>query len=292
MNSFFRDVGDAKIEDVCVVMGNKHGPLLHGLCPNLNLSHPDLEKVFSCELRDATTQSLKIAQFTRMMGFSAIRPYLPKMLKSEWKEAEDQLMALRVAARLYQPGNRDEIRRTKVTQTIDLSAIYKKGQMLWDSQPEDFSLYLRNSTKHQEEIEKTQKHAERFAQLGCESMAAEIMKSVAQFQGLFDDCHYGFRRLTMSGAALICAKMNGFKWISGLIVRNGDVYAPMIYPAHEMELPGAIKETINHLDHYPESGNNPIFDHYIIVVPHFHPEPKHMVLLGEKDGKCYFILVF
>lgn len=105
-------------------------------------------------------------------------------------------------------------------------------------------------------------------------------------------------------------------------------YMPLAIPLHEMEeIPNRMREVINHLENFPEAENNPIFDHFLIISPG--PKcPRHdkedscdvfdktgkkntfsnatsakkflectlikegdltPILLGEKDGKCYFI---
>lgn len=105
-------------------------------------------------------------------------------------------------------------------------------------------------------------------------------------------------------------------------------YMPMVYPTYCLEPSAQMKEVIDCLEHFPEASGKPIFDHYLVVVPsvHFPRKPatagqfvlidsvgkkkyftdsfsarveldtilireKFIVptLLGEKDGKCYFI---
>jgi len=103
-------------------------------------------------------------------------------------------------------------------------------------------------------------------------------------------------------------------------------YMPMAYPLHTLEMPSRINKIVAHLEAFPEADGKPIFDQFIVVVPgightwdvdgkfwifdtfgkkqHF-PflinaklaldtiliKEKYItpVLLGEKDGKIYFI---
>ena len=95
-----------------------------------------------------------------------------------------------------------------------------------------------------------------------------------------------------------------------------EIYCPVVLPLHEVaEKPEKIVEVINRLESFPEAANKPIFDHYIVLVPAFavvdlgrHGEIKSQdtpdywqlikkgecvpLLIGEKDGKCYFICYF
>ena len=57
---------------------------------------------------------------------------------------------------------------------------------------------------------------------------------------------------------------------------------------------------MQHLEAFPELGGKPVFDHFLVVVPGLDGDMAHEkelisegriipVLLGERDGKCYFI---
>lgn len=108
-------------------------------------------------------------------------------------------------------------------------------------------------------------------------------------------------------------------------------YSPRVYPLHEFWsiAPSAVRDTINHLENFPDAGGKPIFDHFGLIVPgiDFPYENSeeyaflneageqqeyqkiddarksldiilvesgyfHPVVLGEKDNKCYFISYF
>jgi hypothetical protein len=106
-------------------------------------------------------------------------------------------------------------------------------------------------------------------------------------------------------------------------------YQPRAYPAHFLDnmVSEQTKKLMAHLDQFPETGGRPIFDHFIVIVPGVKypvvghddywrirlPNGEietfatgdlaaealdmillrkgyiHPVLLGERDGKCYFI---
>jgi hypothetical protein len=103
-------------------------------------------------------------------------------------------------------------------------------------------------------------------------------------------------------------------------------YMPVIIPLHEIDMTESMRKVIGHLDTFPEADNKPVFDNFFIIscgpkFPRTNTDPlvifdkngikstfsdkleakKHLeltlikeqcltpVLLGEKDGKCYFI---
>ena len=255
-SEFFRFVGDATIEDVRAVLGDNLGSFLHGLCPVLNLSHPDLQDVLGNYYETKITQAIEAAAFARKRGFTLFHQDLHRVLKPEIKVMEDRIRLLKMCARLLQRGEKEAARLVKSTQAIDLTNAYRKWS---DNIPLNFDLYVRHNTAYKAEIEKFEKQAEHFKRLGCDSMCAEIKKSLDVFQESFGDTHYGFRRITMTLIALILGKMHGCSIASN--------YVPAAYPAHLLNLPDRIKNAISITEKFSEAASNPIFDYYIVVSP-------------------------
>lgn len=106
----------------------------------------------------------------------------------------------------------------------------------------------------------------------------------------------------------------------GLLQKMQDYqYMPAAYPATELIISDKMKSVLDHLDSFPEANNKAIFDHFVVVVPGvWATDPADPllkgksysntfsmkvsldqaliqeqyvlpILLGEKDGKCYFI---
>lgn len=111
---------------------------------------------------------------------------------------------------------------------------------------------------------------------------------------------------------------------------NSFLYEPCVYPYHEFSQIASdnVKNTISILESFPDAGNKPIFDHFGIIVPgisasflnekHAFLDESGVVLsfrskedarkyldlilikekyiypliVGDKDGKCYFISYF
>lgn len=108
-------------------------------------------------------------------------------------------------------------------------------------------------------------------------------------------------------------------------------YEPRVYPLHELSdiLTDNVRKTVSLLEEFPDAGDKPIFDHFGVIVPSvafplksqeiytfldeqgiaqsysvresalkaldsilIKGEYFHGILVGEKDGKCYFISYF
>jgi len=303
-NIFLKTLCESRKDDIIAVLGNRCGSILYDLCSDLNLSHPDLGKVFPKLLTDAILDGINVSVFCREKGLKYIYPHLRKMLKSEFREVEHEFDCLKVAARLFKHNKREALRQRKSIQLIDLSGVYKRGRTVWDGLPSDFNLYIRNSEFESNELEKYEKQVQRFKDLGCKSMSEEIQKYIDVFKQAFEEAYYGFRRITVTNAALICAKVNGYEWSNQIVNQVIQCnYEPAVYPSTCFLLPEKIIKIIGLLDTWPETGGCPIFDYYVLLIPRFRSWLSQLcdveflfknnsitpVLLGEKDGKCYFI---
>lgn len=99
-------------------------------------------------------------------------------------------------------------------------------------------------------------------------------------------------------------------------------FEPKVFPIAKLEfadalagresIPSKIKDVVNYLEEFPPLNGKPAFDNYFVVVPSvkFEKTPidyekiqdfalamatikeNNSILLGEKDGKCYFICYF
>lgn len=144
-----------------------------------------------------------------------------------------------------------------------------------------------------------------------------------------EDMHYGFHRITMTNAAVILAKMHQFDFCGLLEkgqlfdtdnyrifvpkdVHGGESefyqYSPRAYPLNELKelAPTRVLEIIERLEMFDEANGKAIFDHYVVIVPGYRIEKNTRsvqemdttliqrqavtpIVLGERDGKCYFI---
>lgn len=341
-----------------------------------DLSHPELVNVFDGILADNQDFSLhcrellSLASYAKQDNMLLVLPFFNQFLYKEHKTAIRKIeipSVNRVNVRfLKDKEEREQIRCSKKMQVIDLQGIYKKGKSFWDSQPNNFSRFLRFDTGYQEELKKAEKKAKRYEELGCQSLAEEVHKTMDLFREHTECNYFGFNRITMTTASVILAKSLGYAYVEdnsgdkivadrkmffnfnpepvieynpyvsmmiGLTV-FGDKpqipydYEPRVYPYYEFASI-ASKETqkiISHLESFPDVGNKPIFDHFGLIVPSVNFPKKesgdftflnksgilhiretreeavkdldkimienrdvYPIIIGEKDGKCYFI---
>lgn len=211
-------------EVVEMSLGNL-GRKLKDFAREVDFTHPDLHTVFDGALADDQDFSqqcielLDLAKYARREGLFRITPLLGKIITRESlgrnvAKRIDHPASARMHVRLLKdPEEREEIRLQKKMQVIDLAAVYRKGEDAWRAQPDNFKRFLRFDTAYQEEIQKAEKKAKRYNDLGCTALAEEIMKTVENFKENMEQAYYGFNRITMTNAAVILAKSMGFSYM-------------------------------------------------------------------------------
>ena len=357
----------------------KIGLKLKDLLESVDSTHPEIVNFLEGIIADDQVFSqncielLKIAEFAKAnnllnivpeFGRQIIKTNISRQIIKQLDAPKNNRMYVRL---LTDPEERQEIRMTKRLQFIDLAWIYKKGDEVWNSLPENFDKFLRFDSAYQDQIEQAERKAQRYLQLGCESLYEEIKKSIVEFKENMQQAYFGFNRITMTSAAVILAKSLAFNFSietnvihdsCGALRTNGMItvpreffgelnfdpdatnqreglfdyfYEPRVYPYHELSdlASDQVKQTIEILECFPDAGNKPIFDHFGIIVPsvrfpHLHEKLYtfldengvlqcyndredavrsldrilikkncfHPVIVGERDGKCYFICYF
>jgi hypothetical protein len=203
---------------------------------------------------------------------------------------------------------RKEIRKNKKISEVGLAGFYEKARLIWDNLPGDFSIFLKNDTSFEKIIDDAESKADRYESVGCYELSKNIRDSVAVVRGLIKDSYCGYRRISIKNASVILAKINRFELVvknlensfhkkKYLIFLNNEIYNPKIYPIHYLEdiKTDYIKSLFIDLE------STPLFDHYMVLVPSLNSRQINQdlidikeknaipILLGEKDGKCYFI---
>ncbi len=211
-------------DDIVEISLGHVGCRLKGFAQEVDFGHPELASIFDGALADDQNFSqeclelLSLAQFAKDRNFSRIIPMLGKIVTKESLgkgvvRRLDSPTSTRMHVRLLKnPEDREEIRSTKKMQVIDLGSVYKKGEDAWRAQPDNFSRFLRFDTAYQDEIVKAERRAKRYTDMGCSSLAEEILKSVEAFKEHMNHSYYGFNRITMTNAAVILAKSLGYSY--------------------------------------------------------------------------------
>jgi len=298
---------DYTTDEFKVAMGT-YGVGLKSFLNSIDLAHPDVDNAEDKAFVARAMEALALSRFAINEKLDTLVPDLKKIFKLRLKSVKPHSQVVRL---LKSADVRQEFRSLKKSQPITL----RNEKSNWESAPSDFSLYFRNSDKYKDEVKRIEEHAAKYNELGCSSMYREVMKSIDIFKDVFVDSCYGFYKISMNTAALICAKMHSYRWhngriklneplpseiTSGFSLSNGRRYFPYVYPAHELGLSAKMKKILNHLDAFPEACGKPLFDHHLFIVPGISDiKDLHLkliknkiispILLGEKDGSCYFI---
>jgi hypothetical protein len=252
-----------------------------------DLEHPDMSEAFSPLFCQRVLELLKIADFAKDFDIFDNLPYL---IKKDLKEINFKDLKRRVRLAKYEEV-RKKMRAAKKCLSVFLKYTFSKGEIVWQGTPDNFDCYVRNSEKYKNDIVKEKQMSQRYQEMGCDFLYEMVMKSIKEYEEMFNDIHYGFRRLTVANASLILAKKLGGVWEKGCVSLNGNLFTPMIQPivntsltlhsfAMNPRLTTEVLDLIAYLEKFPEANNKPIFDHYLCI---------SQVLLGERDGKCYFI---
>lgn len=202
----------------------KVGQKLRLFAQNVDFQHPEIVSIFDGAIANdqdfaqECLELLTLAQFAREHNLYKIIPQLGRALTKESLTRNiikkiDIPQNNRMHVRLLKDGKeREEIRMTKRMQIIDLQSVYKKGEEIWNAQPDNFTKFLRFDTAYQDDLKVAEKKAVRYEELGCSTLASEVRKSIEAFREHMEQSYYGFNRITMTNAAVILAKSLGYTY--------------------------------------------------------------------------------
>ena len=302
----FNEIKNYNEEIIILALGEIGLDFYRFVC-NLNLDHFAINDLpLNKELSEKLCQILSLVDIAYKnnlnMALNDINKLYSKCIPIEFKNAEKRFVRL-----IKNNTRREDIRRTKKISRVGLSSFYEKAKIIWDNLPDDFSIFARHNNDYHKLINEAQIKANRYFDLGCEELAGNIMTSINHMKELSNDVYSGFNRISIRNASIILAKINNFilakKEFSSfeknkyVISKKNDIYSPKMYPLHLLEdiATDRIKKIINDLE------NPSFFDHYVVLVASTNNSSEDMdienihknntipVLLGEKDGKCYFI---
>jgi hypothetical protein len=321
VSGFLRELLDTDAELLKLSLGDC-GTRLRVFAEAIDTGHPGLTAVCDGAFIKPSIVARKISQYTLLAKFAKehglceVLEDIPKYAVKGINKNIRHMEKTQCVRLLKNRADRDEIRQIKQTKQFDIQFLSKKDKFNWDSHPNDFAMYVRNSRHYEEEIEKAKKKALRFKALNCTALYKEILNSITEFREEFEHNYYGFHHITVSRSAVVLARMHGMQFqtspfrIYGHHSYGGDYnYTPHIYPFHQLNallgksMPESVQKIVEHLEQFPAANNRAIFDHYLVIVPGMSTYPSFMesdleclkqhytcaVLLGEVEGKCYFI---
>lgn len=309
--------------DVVEMVMGKRGKGLLAFKEEVDFQHPDLLELFpNNETSILIRDSLELGAFA-MSNKLTSAPSIPKYLGNKIRNYLRGVNNTHHFVRLLKDEDRRITERCKKhMRQIDLHKNYVGGLA------HGFKMFVRHSDSYKEEYDNSCKIMERYNKLGCFFLQEAIKKTIDGFDKVFDDSHLGFHRISLTNVAIILANIHGCNFYKGEIIfptnlvsdgnkkkykgyKGNYYYSPRVYPYHELKNLSSprIDKIINYLEKLPEKKEKPVFDHYIVVVPGMTMQGEYKkrqnpiatdvemimedlifpVLVGERDGKCYFI---
>ena len=307
-------------EDVVRVGLGDLGSRLKAFSEVVDFSHPHLDmcsaELTKPKLSQRIHEFLETAKFVSDQNMKLVIKELPRMVirgvSKEVKALDDPRLTGQYVRLLASAEHREAARLRKESRAHDFYYMYRKKVEAWETTPSDFEIYHRgNNNKFQQELQKAEDKKQRYRDLGLVSFGAAIDDSIHEFKDQFSAPYFGFHKLTVTQAGLILAKLHKctYEARGGSSMRRiwweKMEYVPRIHPLHTMEnVPKSIKKLVDFLEEYPPANRKSIFDHYLVIVPSVTKAPEMVdalgiekgeicpILLGEADGKCYFIAYY
>jgi hypothetical protein len=301
VGSSFGEVGE-KIFSLFEVLGN----------------HPESDGFFF-EHRDLEVRDLmKMALHAKEKGMDSFISKLPKIAELY---ASAKLKSSKVpgrngyAARLLRKPKKDLARSFRRTQRLGSSSFMRSATKNWNCVPSSFGAFRRDflASAHPEPLEEA---ARKFGEIGCDHLASAASELVARY--IRPPCSYGYKRLGVVDACHILAKSCGFVLGESLIIGRSPSgwfrYSPFVLPLHVLKnIPERVSSSVNHAEFNSSLYFDSVFDHYLVLAPFLgdrvdvgfagevnFPDADDCVsslergeldgvVLGERDGECYFI---
>jgi hypothetical protein len=294
-------------EEIAEVALGKTGRRLIEFILKLDSTHPDvlaiLRQLFSSddELIQQVDETLLLASLYRHLSVSRRFPKLVEKFK-----LSDALDNPSFGVRAFNLVAKEQTRESRGVVSVDLGALQRKGSRYWEHQPRDFKDYERNNRPFVEKVQKLEEKKERYRSLGCSDLADTVTVESKHLTDNLDQMYFGFNRIPVTIAALIIAKQHGYKlktsWDdfgSNLEVSvESKPYEARLYPFHQLQhlATDAILDIIDELENCPLGPlkGKAAFDDFLVLVPGIKGtsvalDAVNPVLLGEKDGKCFYI---
>jgi len=297
----------------------KVGKKLVEFINSADLNHPDLtyfiNEIFCNDInfRQQVQDALDLAE--KCKHLTSISTNFHKLIDRN-KFSKAFLHTDKFGVRFKSKKHREVVRKSRDIQNVDLKAVYKKGNEVWNAQPTSFSVYNRHNIPYLNDIQLSEEKIFKYEDLGCKSIADKLTEHVRQLRINLSYRYCGFNRVTMTIASVILARMHGYKlrttWdihdnqVVSVIIPSGAIYDFMpdsselpvsfashyldgsyhyearAYPVHQM-LPNASEtmlDLVDHLDNFPDMNGKALFDDLIVLVP--------SVKLQDHNG-TYFI---
>lgn len=314
-SKIFNKIAAHDPEFVCSALGGV-GLKLVALFDNLG-NHPETDSLFFEESDLALCDLLDLAEHADKSGMRFFAEHLPFLADRQASETFKRSRTPRkngCSARFFRKPIRDEARSTRRVQKVFSRSFARSIHKLWHSLPSDFSVFFRGhvSVNFSDVPEK-------LSQMGCHGLSLSAADLRERFHNPPEA--FGYKKLGVLDACRILAKANCFVLAGGpedpkVVARSVSgcfEYSPLIVPLHFFKsVPESVRECLEDAEHNRSLYFDAVFDNYLVVVPfvgsrcecesatevNFSDCSDYIsavslgggsVVLGERDGKCYFI---
>jgi hypothetical protein len=263
--------------------------LVEGMIRNLDLNNPELKA--SSELLSDFEELVLVFNHAKENELNSAVRFIAESFKNNPDAFASRLVRLN-KPRLMNTSELKRLRSAKTSQLITSNTFGLRLEQTWSSVPADFSLYERDF-KADDQIRKAEAAKAKFEQIGCKALASCV--SEVLMRSCLNDFFLSYRRLSIDYACLILAKLLNCELKDSSLSLRGSPFFVRAYPFADLAdscPPNALK-MINDSDL-----DYPLFDHHLVLIPMasakeeskvLASEEKTAVVLGERDGLCYFI---
>jgi hypothetical protein len=279
-------------QDLILKSMGEYGLSLKTLSSLLDLDHPELHSIFKefyshdDKFLDTCIELLDLLHYSKNHGYINTHPYFEEKLNGFFK---GKLLNKSLNIRLLKENkDRNELRSLKESKKIDLYFLYSCKDF-WLNFPESFDEFSRHDMSFKKDIEDALRRRSRYEEMGCLSLAEEIDADIKHIEQ-FNEMYYGFHQIKATTASVVLAKLLSLMFLDNGIFLNKDIpFSPVVVPVDDLNSSIELREIITNLDSLPDAGFKPIFDCFAVISPGINGESVKCVLVGEKEGKFYFI---
>lgn len=272
-------------KDKCFFYFGDIGNDIYELASKIDINHPDL---YSLELDKSFVGFLKLINLVEKND-KKICNFLSFLIFSN---LEQKNYKLDYFTRFFKKEHRLKNRIVKKPFEFKSKSFYKFAEKYWFSTPNSFSIFEIESKEYIDEIKRNEKVLDCFESLNLNLFKEEV-QDVNCFLDKKFNSFFDFKRITISNAFLIIAKINKLKFFNieneKVLARKTkekiEIFKPKITPVIDLD------EKLLKFEIFEQLMNKPIFDNYISLQSGLQNDNKN-VILGERDGLCYFLYYY
>ena len=320
-----REIKDRSSQSVKKSLGEV-GLSLQRFAQEVDLSHPGLRTIFDGQLVSEEKGSFSqdaLDILNLVTGDAELSDVVVDNLKKvvrknayykrfKGRRTLDAPSRTLVYVRFLDEEGRKIARAQKQRQSINMR-LYRERHGYFESLPDTLDGFSFQSDVYEMERDVLTRRFKHFNKFGLRSMAAQIKLGLDKLKNYETYC--GFNPVSLTTASLVLARMHGFVDLGlDLAIEGFELgmeeewakFAPRLYPLHDLwnQASKAIQMMVDSLEKFPPLGLHAAFDHYWVLLPtvgcgdeeelQFDVrllESQKIIgaLVGEKDGKSYFV---